>query len=134
MNIVSSRQIGQLVRIKRKEKGFTQKQLAQSAEVSERLVSALELGDAPGIQLDKLLKILATVELDLFVSDKKPAQTAAPSNIKRDGKESCVDAITEAFSKALESQKSQSYAEGFAHALDLITNPASNQKENSPFE
>ena len=63
----SSRAIGYIVRQQRAEAGLTQKKLAQKAGVSERLVIALELGDATGIRIDKLLKVLDALDLSLAV-------------------------------------------------------------------
>lgn len=65
----SSRQIGYIVRRQRSEAGLTQKQLAKQAGVSERLVISLELGDATGIRLDKLLQVLSALDLSLAVVD-----------------------------------------------------------------
>ena len=61
------RQMGIAVRQARKEAGLTQKKLAERAGVSERLIIALELGDATGIRLDKLLNVLEALDLSLAV-------------------------------------------------------------------
>lgn len=61
------RQAGAHVRQTREEQGLTRAQLAQRAGVSERLLASLELGDAPGIRLDKLLSILHALGLSLVV-------------------------------------------------------------------
>lgn len=63
----SSRVIGRIVKEQRVEAGLTQKKLAKKAGVSERLVIALELGDATGIRLDKLLSVLSALDLSLAV-------------------------------------------------------------------
>lgn len=63
----SSRAIGYIVREQRTKVGLTQKKLAKKAGVSERLVIALELGDATGIRLDKLLQVLTALDLSLAV-------------------------------------------------------------------
>lgn len=118
MNIVSSRQIGQLVRDQRKKKGLTQKQLAQDAEVSERLVSALELGDAPGIQLDKLLKILEATDLNLLVSNNNSRPNTTT------GKTTEVPRNT----------NDQAYAEGFAYMLSILDNLDGNHREDDSLE
>ena len=65
--VKSSRAIGRIVKEQRVEAGLTQKKLAKKAGVSERLVIALELGDATGIRLDKLLKVLSALDLSLGV-------------------------------------------------------------------
>lgn len=67
MVIETPRQVGLAVREKRRELGLTQKKLAKRAEVSERLIVALELGDATGIRLDKMLRVLDALDLSLAV-------------------------------------------------------------------
>lgn len=61
------RQAGIYVRRAREAQGLTRRQLAEAAHVSERLLAALELGDAPGIGLDKLLAVLDALGLKLEV-------------------------------------------------------------------
>ena len=63
----TSRAIGRIVKEQRVAAGLTQKKLAKNAGVSERLVIALELGDATGIRLDKLLQVLTALGLSLAV-------------------------------------------------------------------
>lgn len=78
------RQIGILVRSARKRQGFSQKELARRAGVSERLILSLELGDAPGIHLDKLLSILGALNMHLLVdcsSDEKFTPPKATSKL-----------------------------------------------------
>ena len=65
--VKSSRSIGRIVKEQRVEAGLTQKKLAKKAGVSERLIIALELGDATGIRLDKLLQVLSALDLSLGV-------------------------------------------------------------------
>lgn len=62
------RQAGQYVRTAREAAGLTRAQLAEKCGVSERLLASLELGDATGIRLDKLLAVLHAVGLSLSVS------------------------------------------------------------------
>lgn len=62
------RQAGQYVRTAREAAGLTRAQLAEKCGVSERLLASLELGDATGIRLDKLLAILHAVGLSLSIS------------------------------------------------------------------
>lgn len=60
------RQVGLYARREREAQGLTRKQLAKAAGVSERLLASLELGDAPGIRLDKLLAVYDALGLELF--------------------------------------------------------------------
>ena len=81
------RQAGLYVRSKREELGLTRLQVAQRAGVSERLLAALELGDAPGIRLDKLLAILHALDLSLFVGgeDNAPKEDTQSSTSSKRG-------------------------------------------------
>ena len=58
-------QAGSAVRLERMSRKWTQKQLAEKAGVSERLVNALEAGDAKGIRLDKLMAIYGALDMRL---------------------------------------------------------------------
>lgn len=64
-NITAPRQAGLYVRKVRESKSLTRGQLAAKAGVSERLLASLELGDATGIRLDKLLAVLGTLGITL---------------------------------------------------------------------
>jgi transcriptional regulator with XRE-family HTH domain len=59
-------QASSAVRLGRMSRKWTQKQLAEKAGVSERLVNALEAGDAKGIRLDKLMAIYGALDMRLF--------------------------------------------------------------------
>lgn len=63
--ITTPRQAGIYVRQAREAQGFTRATLAKKAGVSERLLASLELGDATGIRLDKLLAIFNALGLAL---------------------------------------------------------------------
>lgn len=63
--ITTPRQAGIYVRQARETQGLTRAALAQKAGVSERLLASLELGDATGIRLDKLLAIFNALGLAL---------------------------------------------------------------------
>lgn len=63
--ITTPRQAGIYVRQAREAQGLTRAALAKTANVSERLLASLELGDATGIRLDKLLAIFDALGLAL---------------------------------------------------------------------
>lgn len=63
--ITTPRQAGICVRQAREAQGLTRAALAKTASVSERLLASLELGDATGIRLDKLLTIFNALGLAL---------------------------------------------------------------------
>lgn len=63
--ITTPRQAGIYVRQAREAQGITRAVLAKKAGVSERLLASLELGDATGIRLDKLLAIFNALGLAL---------------------------------------------------------------------
>ncbi len=80
--ITTPRQAGIYVRQARETQGLTRAALAKKAGVSERLLASLELGDAIGIRLDKLLVIFDALGLAL----------AAQGNISKTKNEHPVDA------------------------------------------
>lgn len=63
--ITTPRQAGIYVRQAREAQGITRAALAKKAGVSERLLASLELGDATGIRLDKLLAVFSALGLEL---------------------------------------------------------------------
>lgn len=63
--ITTPRQAGIYVRQAREAQGITRAVLAKKAGVSERLLASLELGDAAGIRLDKLLAVFGALGLAL---------------------------------------------------------------------
>ena len=63
--ITTPRQAGIYVRQAREAQGITRAALAKKAGVSERLLTSLELGDATGIRLDKLLAVFGALGLAL---------------------------------------------------------------------
>lgn len=60
------RQAGLYVRREREAQGLTRSQLAIASGVSERSLASLELGDASGIRLDKLLAVYDALGLSLL--------------------------------------------------------------------
>lgn len=73
MPISAPRQAGIYVRRAREAQGLTRAQLAGAAGVSERLLASLELGDATGIRLDKLLAVFDALGLSLMAQGEKIA-------------------------------------------------------------
>ncbi len=78
--ITTPRQVGIYVRQAREAQGLTRAALAKTAGVSERLLASLELGDATGIRLDKLLVIFDALGLALAaqgdIAETKNEQSA----------------------------------------------------------
>lgn len=65
--VSTARQVGQIVRRQRTGLGLTQRQLAERSGISERSVVSLELGDATGMRLDKLLEVLSALGLSMDI-------------------------------------------------------------------
>ncbi len=76
--ITTPRQAGIYVRQAREAQGLTRAVLAKKAGVSERLLASLELGDATGIRLDKLLTVFNALGIGLFVQGDNDS-IASPS-------------------------------------------------------
>ena len=86
MPIDAPRQAGLYVRRAREAQGLTRAQLARAAGVSERSLASLELGDATGIRLDKLLAVLGPLGLSLVVQGENIAgrgRVAASRDVRR---------------------------------------------------
>lgn len=60
-------EIGYAIKDARAKLGMTQAQLAEAAGISKRCLWSLELGQNPGVQLDKLLAVLKVLGLDLAI-------------------------------------------------------------------
>ena len=80
MPISAPRQAGIYVRRSREAQGLTRAQLAAMSGVSERLLASLELGDATGIRLDKLLAVFDALGLSLAAQGEKIASPAADAD------------------------------------------------------
>lgn len=76
--ITMPRQAGIYVRQAREAQGITRAALAKKAGVSERLLASLELGDATGIRLDKLLTVFNALGIGLFAQSDNDS-IASPS-------------------------------------------------------
>lgn len=82
--ITTPRQAGIYVRQAREAQGITRAALAKKAGVSERLLASLELGDATGIRLDKLLAIFDALGLVLAAQgDIAETKNEQPVNVPR---------------------------------------------------
>ena len=73
-----SRMAGMYARKRRLELALTQREVADRAGVSERTVYSFELGERPGIQLDKVLAIYSAIGLALTVETVDPAGSGRP--------------------------------------------------------
>ena len=68
-------EIGYAIKDARAELGLTQAQLADVAGISKRCLWSLELGQNPGVQLDKLLAVFKVLGLDLqIVAGERPRE------------------------------------------------------------
>ena len=87
-------EIGYAIKDARAELDLTQAQLAEAAGISKRCLWSLELGQNPGVQLDKLLAVLKVLGLDLSIvatetpdngGDKERVRDAPASFERHDG-------------------------------------------------
>ena len=72
MLVIDALEIGYAIKDRRAELGLTQAQVAEAAGVSKRCLWSLELGQNPGVQLDKLTAVLGVLELDLRIDKGDP--------------------------------------------------------------
>ena len=66
--MIDALDIGYAIKDRRAELGLTQAQVADAAGVSKRCLWSLELGQNPGVQLDKLTAVLKVLGLDLTIT------------------------------------------------------------------
>ena len=71
--MVDALEIGYAIRDRRAELGMAQAQLAEAADVSKRCLWSLELGQNPGVQLDKLTAVLGALGLGLELTVGNPS-------------------------------------------------------------
>lgn len=68
--LVSTKDIGLLIKTTRKAQGVTQEQLAGVANTGIRFISDLENGK-PTIQVNKLLNVLSALGLGMYIFSKR---------------------------------------------------------------
>ena len=74
-SLLDALEIGYAIKDARAELGLTQAQLADVAGISKRCLWSLELGQNPGVQLDKLLAVFKVLGLDLqIIAGKRPRE------------------------------------------------------------
>ena len=70
MIIRDQKQLGGLIRTARQKHRWRQSDLARRASTTQKIISALETG-ASTTRLDTILKVLAALDLDLDVTDRR---------------------------------------------------------------
>lgn len=71
--MIDALEIGYAIKDRRAELGMTQAQLAEASGVSKRCLWSLELGQNPGVQLDKLTAVLGALGLRLELTVGNPS-------------------------------------------------------------
>lgn len=78
-------EVGYAIKDARSGLGLTQAQLADAAGISKRCLWSLELGQNPGVQMDKLLAVFKVLGLDLrIVACEKPSNGAGEGKAETD--------------------------------------------------
>ena len=67
--ITNTKELGKLIRDKRKEKGLTQSELAMYCNTGIRFISDLENGK-PTMQVEKVLVVLSMLALNVYVEER----------------------------------------------------------------
>ena len=76
-SLLDALEIGYAIKDTRSKLGLTQAQLADAAGISKRCLWSLELGQNPGVQLDKLLAVFKALGLDLqIVAGERPRKAS----------------------------------------------------------
>lgn len=76
--VQSPRALGRALRDARRRQGLTQQKVAEMAGIGQPTVSNVERGTL-SVTLSTLLRILATVRLELIVQDRGSAEHKSPS-------------------------------------------------------
>lgn len=71
------RQAGIYIRREREAQGLTRRQLAELAQVSERSLASIEIGEAAGVRLDRLLDVFGVLGISLVVQGEHIAEAAS---------------------------------------------------------
>lgn len=82
--MVDALEIGYAIKDRRAELGMTQTQLAEAAGVSKRCLWSLELGQNPGVQLDKLTAVLGALGLELELAVGNPSDESQAEQFESD--------------------------------------------------
>lgn len=82
--MVDALEIGYAIKDRRAELGVTQAQLAEAAGVSKRCLWSLELGQNPGVQLDKLTAVLGALGLELELTVGNPSDEPQAEQFESD--------------------------------------------------
>lgn len=83
--MIDALEIGYAIKDQHTRLGVTQAQVADAAGVSKRCLWSLELGQNPGVQLDKLTAALNALGLDLTISQAnspKVSQNSKPDEVE----------------------------------------------------
>lgn len=103
--MIDALDIGYAIKDRRAQLGLTQAQVADAASVSKRCLWSLELGQNPGVQLDKLTAVLKVLGLDLTITPcdttkdnvehhtGKQAETAQQANAAQNNGNNDFDAL-----------------------------------------
>lgn len=70
MKVRSSKELGEAVRLTRKNRKLSQTELAQKASLRQALISDVENG-VTSAKLDTILKVMAALDLDLAVVERR---------------------------------------------------------------
>ena len=96
--MVDALEIGYAIKDRRAELGMTQAQLAEAEGVSKRCLWSLELGQNPGVQLDKLTAVLGALGLGLELTVGNPPDEPQAEQSGIGGPAARDDAFTGALS------------------------------------
>jgi HTH-type transcriptional regulator/antitoxin HipB len=72
MIIRNHNELGALIRTARQKRGWRQGDLARRAATTQKIISTLENGTSSS-RLDTFLKVLAALDLDIAVTDRREA-------------------------------------------------------------
>lgn len=108
-----AREVGRLVRERRKTLGITQSMFAQMMGVSRRFIISLEMGETPGVRMNTLLRIFEVLGISLALLVEEEDAVAEES---KDGHVSLL-------SKERAKNDKERYSSAFENAVGKLGRP-----------
>lgn len=108
-----TREVGYLVRERRKALGMTQSMFAQMMGVSRRFIISLEMGETPGVRMNTLLRVFEALGISIALFVEEDVAVAEES------KDRHVSLLSEKRAK----NDKERYSNAFENAVEKLGRP-----------
>ena len=110
---VFAREVGRLIRKRRKALGLTQSMLSQMTGTSRRYLVSLELGESPGVRIDTLCRVFTALGMTISISVEEDDESAEQSERDRPS----------LLSEKRSADDKESYVHAFEHMVENLGRP-----------